>query len=214
MLAGLPALCYLVLTRYAQMTAATSTLNVRIPSALKVEAARILDAAGLTLSDAIRMTVQCAAAGDYGVVSYPAGTTVGKAPVHRGICLVEEGRLTGICECTFARDGAGKLYAEDDSCRRYVPETVPVAMNLFALQPAMVATAAKYFADQLRLYDGKECFLGDMVTHFIGRTHPIVRHLPVKDGWMGVTYRSDLPRLKRQIAHLVERGDYPLQLWS
>ena len=40
------------------MTAATSTLNVRIPLALKVEAASILDAAGLTLSDAIRMTVK------------------------------------------------------------------------------------------------------------------------------------------------------------
>ena len=40
------------------MMTATATLNVRIPSALKVEAARILDAAGLTLSDAIRMTLK------------------------------------------------------------------------------------------------------------------------------------------------------------
>ena len=164
--------------------------------------------------DAIRQAVECARSGDYGVVSYPAGETVSAAPVHRGICLVREGQLTGICECTFARDGAGKLYAEDASCRRYVSEKLPVSMNLYALQPPIVATAAKCFADHLLDCEDKECYLGDVVTHFIGRTHPIVRHIPAKGGWMGVTYRSDLPRVKRQIARLVEHGEYPQRLWE
>ena len=37
------------------MTTATTTLNVRLPSSLKAEAAAILGAAGLTLSDAVRI---------------------------------------------------------------------------------------------------------------------------------------------------------------
>ena len=164
--------------------------------------------------DAIRAAVQCAMSGDYGVVSYPVGATVGKEPVHRGICLMEEGEFAGVCECTFSRDGAGKLYAEDASCRRYVSERTPVSMNLFALQPAIVATAAKCFAEHLRTYDGKECYLGDIVTTFIGRTHPIVRHIPAKGEWMGLTYRSDLARVRRRIDRLVERDVYPKCLWT
>lgn len=164
--------------------------------------------------DAIRQAVACAEAGQYGCVAYPAGQTVENAAVHRGICLGENGRLTGICECTFARDSAGNLYAEDGTCRRYMPEQTPVNMNLYAMQPAIRASAARFFAEHLQSGRDEECFLGDMVTDFLGRTHRIMYILPSVSRWYGMTYRHDLEIIRRVIQTKVDMGEYPENLWA
>jgi len=162
---------------------------------------------------AIGQAVACAKGGGYGVVSYPAGQTVKQEPVHRGICLTEGRRLTGICECVFARDGAGKLYAEDATCRKYLPENTPVNMNLYAMQPEVRPAAATSFAAFLQRDKESECFLGDIVTDFVGRTHQIVHHIRAKSRWLGITYREDVGAVRRYLAKLRQSGVYPMDLW-
>ena len=164
--------------------------------------------------EAIRTAVDIARRGEYGCVTFPAGQTVGRAPVHRGLCLTEAGRLKGICECTFGRDAVGKLYAEDATCRKYVRESTPVNMNLYAMQPTIVATAAKCFAAFLAENKQTECLLGDVVTEYVGRTHTPFVAARANSRWYGVTYREDLVRVRAHIAKLRKHGVYPRSLWS
>lgn len=162
----------------------------------------------------IGQAVKCAEEGRFGCVVYPAGQTVGRDAVHRGICLCDEGRLTGICECTFGRDARGRLYAADATCRKYVREGVPVSMNLYAMGPAITATAAQCFARFLEEGQAEECYLGDVVTAFAARPHTDIRVLRARDRWMGMTYMSDLNAVRARLDELVREGTYPRDLWG
>lgn len=164
--------------------------------------------------EAIAQAVELAGEGKCGCVVYPAGQTVQQTPVHRGIALLNEGRLAGICECTFARDQAGRLYAEDDTCRKYVSEHTPVNMNLLAMQPAVTATAAKCFARFLEEGKETECYLGDVVSDYIGRRRRSVYAVKARSRWYGVTYREDLRKVRAHVRVLRQADVYPTRLWA
>lgn len=164
--------------------------------------------------EAIAQAVDLSAMGEFGCVAYPAGKTVARTPVHRGICLTEKDKLVGICECTLCRDAVGKLYAEDDTCRRYVSENTAVNMNLYAMQPAIVPTAAKCFATFLAQNARPECYLGDVISEFVGRTHSLFKVVRAKSRWYGLTYAEDLRRVRAAIAKLRRAGEYPPHLWA
>ena len=173
----------------------------------------VLNADDFYGKEAIRQAVDLAAEGKCGCVVYDAGQTVRDTPVHRGIALTERGRLSGICECTFARDDAGRLYAEDDTCRKYVSEITPVNMNLLAMQPTVTATAAKCFARFLEEGTQAECYLGDVICDYVGR-HEAVYAVRAKSRWYGMTYREDLKDVTAHIEKLRKMGEYPTPLWA
>jgi len=164
--------------------------------------------------EAIAQAATLAAEGKYGCIVYKAGQTVGKTRVNRGIALTDKGRLTGICECAFDRDRDGRLYAQDDTCRRYVSESTPVNMNLYAMQPAVTATAAKCFARFLEEGKDSECYLGDIVTEYIGNNHHTVYAQRAESRWYGVTYREDVKSVHAHIRRLRNAGVYPRKLWA
>ena len=35
-----------------------------------------------------------------------------------------------------------------------------------------------------------------------------------KSRWLGITYQSDLPELKKNIQELIKKGEYPEKLWD
>ena len=32
--------------------------------------------------------------------------------------------------------------------------------------------------------------------------------------WLGVTYKEDVPELKKNIKELIKKGEYPVELWE
>ncbi len=53
-----------------------------------------------------------------------------------------------------------------------------------------------------------------MVNELVQEGKALVKVLPTKSRWYGVTYQGDKDRVKNAIGAMVENGQYPGNLWA
>ena len=138
--------------------------------------------------------------------------------VTRGVCHIEDGKLTGVTEThdifktetgAEARYADGSVKALDVNCL--------VSMNMWGLTPAFMETLEKGFVDFLgNLGDNvakKEYLLPEVVDRLIKAEAAKVDVLDTKDTWFGVTYQEDKEIVRAAFKELSEKGIYPATLF-
>lgn len=158
----------------------------------------------------------------YSMVGYRLRNTVTEhGSVARGVCEVEDGKLTGITERTkIFKRGDNAAYTEDDGATfTDISGDTIVSMNLWGFSAKMMKELwARFpaFLDKNLPVNPLKCeyFLPFVVDEQICDGSASVTVLPCEETWYGVTYREDLESVCNAIADMKVKGIYKEDLWA
>ena len=153
---------------------------------------------------------------DYSVIGYHIGNTLTEnGSVKRGVVFCDGDNLDKIVESKVERiDGVitGEPLAGGDAYT--MEDDHPVSMLMYGLRPELFdfinKDIKKFFEECDDLLTG-EYYLPDILTKIKNEGTPI-KVLNTTGKWMGITYKSDLDKLKDHIKEEIERGVYPVDL--
>lgn len=156
----------------------------------------------------------------YAMVGYRLRYTLSAhGAVARGVCEVTaDGRLVAILEPerVTVTDQAIVAAGQADMPRRFTGEE-PASMNLWGFRPSLFAHLEQRFA-RFAADRGDdpsaEFSLPGTVSALVREGIAEVRVLTTEWPWFGLTHRDDVPEVRRRLAELVARGDYPSPLWQ
>jgi hypothetical protein len=150
---------------------------------------------------------------NFAMVGYRLANTLSEnGAVSRGVCATSgDGYLEKVVEHTGIRreevgSEAGKKYSGEET----------VSMNCWAFTPAFFTGLNEQFENFLEARGGElksEFYLPEAVSEQVAQGLVTVEVRPTSATWFGVTYREDKPRVQAALAELVERGEYPRQLF-
>ncbi len=139
--------------------------------------------------------------------------------VTRGICHVENGRLTGVTETRniFKTENGAQERRPDGTVTELDVKSL-VSMNMWGLTPAFMETLEKGFQEFLGDSSGdplkKEYLLPELIDRLIRGEKANVEVLKTRDTWFGVTYQEDREHVVEAFRNLMINGVYPRKLWS
>jgi UTP-glucose-1-phosphate uridylyltransferase len=139
--------------------------------------------------------------------------------VARGVCRAGPGGLLeSISELTrIEKNGAAAQHT--DAAGQVHPLTGDeiVSMNMWGFNPAIFDHLRRHFVEFLKKRGSEEkaeFFISTFINTLIASGQARLKVLPTADGWFGITYREDRPRVIESIRALIARGDYPAKLWT
>ncbi len=156
---------------------------------------------------------------EHAMVAYLLRNTVTESGyVSRGVCQVENGCLTDVVERVhIEKRGDDAAYTEDGV--NYLPLSgdVPVSMNCWAFGHSLLDELYARFPGWLDENLPKnplkaEYFLPFVVNACIQDGSAVVKVLPCREQWYGMTYREDLQSVSAAIASMRGQGVYPERL--
>lgn len=158
----------------------------------------------------------------YCMLGFPLRNTLSEfGHVSRGICEVDDHHfLKAIVERTkiqYADDKNSIIFYDENEqpCSLIGNETV--SMNFWGFSPSIFAYLEHQFDAFIRQNAQStkaEFYLPSSVNELI-RTNTIrVKVLQSPDEWFGVTYKEDREVTVRRIRQLIDKGQYPPQLWQ
>ena len=157
---------------------------------------------------------------DYAMIGYLIGNTLTKnGSVKRGYSEQKEGYLSNIIESSVyiendrikvePLDGRGYFYAKDNDL---------VSMNMFCFKPDMIDYLDKHFVNFFNnnKQDLEKCeyLIPDVVFERIQNDNLKVRVVDTTSIWKGVTYKEDKEELVNYIKELVQKEEYPNNLYK
>lgn len=156
----------------------------------------------------------------FAMVGYHMNRTLSEhGTVSRGLCRMgENGCLESIKEQTGIEKnpaGARQQTASGGFVEFTGDETV--SMNFWGFTPALfplLETELRRFLSTHGSDEKAEFYIPAAVAQMIAAGTARVSVLQSESRWFGVTYRADKPLVVEQLAHLVEMGEYPANLWS
>lgn len=155
---------------------------------------------------------------DYCLIGYKIGSTITEnGSVKRGICFVNDGKLQKIVESKIEKVN-GVILAEplEGGDNYTLQEDHPVSMLMFGLRKEIFQFIDKdipLFFENATDLNNQEYFLPTILDHLMEEGKEI-KVLPTTSTWKGVTYATDLEDLKIYIKKLIEKGEYPSELWK
>lgn len=137
--------------------------------------------------------------------------------VSRGVGEVDDhGYLKSVVERTTIVKEGGKIISKEKDGDLQLSPSAPTSMNFWGFQPDMFEMAEAMFMDFIRENHQNiksEFFIPLFVNRMIQESKGKVKVLGGGDIWFGVTYKEDKDEVSRRIKELIDRGDYPQQLW-
>lgn len=158
--------------------------------------------------------------GDMCMVGYRLGNTLSKhGTVSRGICQVDsENFLVDIEEHTRIEPGTNVALSRKPNGDEALALDCVTSMNLFGFGPGIFDAMEEQFLEFLATNlekPGAEFFIPTVVNEHLRRNTAIkMKVLTTSSEWFGITYREDRERVSASIRALVDRGDYPRDLWK
>ena len=149
------------------------------------------------------------------MMGYQLKNTVSKnGTVTRGICQVEDGKLTHVREVRrvqLMEDGSIVNITDPDSPELLDPES-PVSMNFWGFSPevfTLLDGEFRRFVSEIPEGDLRaEYLLPVFVDQMLGQGRLSVRVLPTRAAWFGVTYKEDREQVAAKLRTLHEQGIY------
>ncbi|WP_129716342.1 sugar phosphate nucleotidyltransferase [Pedobacter sp. SYP-B3415] len=154
----------------------------------------------------------------YSLVGYEIGKTLSDyGSVSRGVCNVENDKLTDINERTkvYRKDDT-VVYEEDGKEYPLSPDT-RVSMNFWGFTPEVFKTTEELFVKFAADNKDKpkaEFFIPLVADHLVQTQTADFKVIPTSSKWFGVTYKEDKPIVQDSITELVNNGSYPESLWA
>ena len=157
---------------------------------------------------------------DAAMVAYRLKNTVSPfGTVTRGVCMVDNGLLTGVRETYKIKvmpDGSIRDTSESEDGPILAPDTF-VSMNLWGYHQDILPVMERYFADFLAALPADEmkaeCLLPTMMGDLTNSGKIKISVLNTNDRWFGLTYKEDKPGAVAALTALHENGTYPPTLW-
>ncbi len=153
-------------------------------------------------------------------IGYHLGKTMSEhGSVSRGECVLDDkGYLINIKERKAITKQQNGLIIYQDSNNNQVkidPETI-VSMNFWGFSPDVFRVAEllfKKFLSDNGNSETSEFLIPNLVDHMIKNGFKEFKMLDTSSQWYGITYKKDLPLVKRKMRALTKRGVYPESLW-
>ena len=156
---------------------------------------------------------------EHAIVAYRLRNTVTEhGSVARGICSVEDGRLTGVVErLGIEKRGEDGAYPDGTGAFVPLPGDAPVSMNCWGFGAEMWEELSDRFPrwldENLPAAPLKcEYFLPYVVNELIQSRTGSVRVLDCHEAWFGMTYKEDLESVRAHIAGMRAQGIYPASM--
>ncbi len=158
-------------------------------------------------------------ANEYAMVGYALHNTLSEhGTVSRGVCQTDAvGNLTSLVERTKIGFEGNQIFFYEDDSKTELTGNEPVSMNFWAFKPLYFEQLSSEF-NQFLIARGSELksefYFNGVVDKLIkaGTVTTKVINTPAK--WFGVTYQEDKPMVKQSLNNLIEKGEYPQNLWA
>lgn len=157
---------------------------------------------------------------DYAMVAYLVKNTLTEnGSVKRGVCEVEQGKLKKIIESKVEKIEE-KIIASplNGSPSFEISIDCPVSMNIFGFNPSIFEYIEKEFPIFLNNHrdDIEKCeyLIPDVVEEMMEKGLANVTVLSTNAKWQGVTYKEDKEIVVKEIDDLIEKKEYPKNLWE
>lgn len=159
---------------------------------------------------------------EYAMVGYILANTVSEnGSVARGVCTVEDGKLTNVDELTrIEKHLKGIEYSKDEGMT-WLPlaDNRLVSMNMWGFKPNFIQYMkedfVKFFETEVpKNLMKSEFFIPKEVGKMLRESKIEVQVLQSEDKWYGVTYQEDKPVVQAGIKKLIDEGKYPVPLWK
>jgi CTP:molybdopterin cytidylyltransferase MocA len=159
-----------------------------------------------------------ASSGGAALITYALRDTLSEhGSVNRGVCqLASDGALTRIDEIREIRAVAdGRLTGQGGSGEVILSPETPVSMNLWAFGRGIFAILDGGFRRFLESTDRTgEYYIPTAVAAAITDGALVVRALPARSTWCGLTHPADRSKVVDAIHAAIRAGEYPERLWS
>jgi hypothetical protein len=156
----------------------------------------------------------------YGVIGYELVNTLSEhGSVSRGVIAIDDqNKMQGIKERLKIYRKDDKIVDEESSDSFFeLAEDTKVSMNFFCYDSTFIDLCEEQFQKFLD-ENGKslkaEFLIPSMTDYFIKSGKGVVEVIPTSSKWFGVTYKEDAPVVAREVQHLVEKKEYPENLWK
>lgn len=152
---------------------------------------------------------------DCAMVGYRLKNTLSEnGGVSRGVCRVENGYLTEICEICDIRECDSIIVSEGQGAPIKLDGESVVSMNLWGFRPEIIRLCNQYFVNFLNENSQKslnvcEFYITSVVSRLISEGEVRVKVIESNDRWYGITYREDREGLSTALHRLVNDGAYP-----
>jgi NDP-sugar pyrophosphorylase family protein len=155
----------------------------------------------------------------YSLIGYELPKTLSdNGTVSRGVCEVDNSNnLITISERTKIYREDDKIVFEDEAGKHEVPDNSKVSMNFWCLDLSVFTFIEDLFKNFLKENITKpkaEFFIPIVADAFIKEKGGHIKVIPTSSQWFGVTYVEDAPGVKQSIQHLIDKGEYPKELWK
>ena len=158
--------------------------------------------------------------GEYSMVGFSLERTLSESgTVSRGICYVDSGNyLTGVEEHHNVKaEGEGIFGDGMDGVMHLLDNHAPTSMNMWGFTPGIFRFGKELFRKFLADSGSdlkKEFYIPFIVNSAIEAHLATVKVLSTPDKWFGVTYREDKALVTAKIAEMIEKGEYPANLYN
>lgn len=157
--------------------------------------------------------------GELSIIGYQIGKTLTEVgSVKRGVCFSNNGILEKIVESSVERS-EGKIVGKPlngDSAYE-MEEDQPVSMLIYGIQETLLPFLKEDMAAFLKSHEDDlstcEYLLPETLNDFSHATNTNMKLIPTKAVWKGLTYAQDLDELKEYIKGLIDKGEYPNNLY-
>jgi len=157
---------------------------------------------------------------DFCVIGYKIGETLSETgTVKRGVCMEKDGYLTGVVESKATKEGNIVHCEPLSGADPYDIELDhPVSMLMFGFTEILFDELEEQFIPFMEANKDKldtcEYLLPDVLDEMIKNNKVKVKVLPTTSKWLGVTYKEDAPEVRKSIKELIDKGEYPNNLWE
>ena len=157
---------------------------------------------------------------DFCVVGYKIGETLSETgTVKRGVCMEKDGYITGIIESKVTKEGNIVHCEPLSGADPYDIELDhPVSMLMFGFTEILFDELEEQFIPFMEANKDKldtcEYLLPDVLDEMIKNNKVKIKVLTTTSKWLGVTYKEDAPEVRKSIKELIDKGEYPLNLWE
>lgn len=157
---------------------------------------------------------------DFCVVGYKIGETLSETgTVKRGVCMEKDGYITGIIESKATKEGNVVHCEPLSGADPYDIELDhPVSMLMFGFTEILFDELEEQFIPFMEANKDKldtcEYLLPDVLDEMIKNNKVKIKVLTTTSKWLGVTYKEDAPEVRKSIKELIDKGEYPLNLWE
>jgi hypothetical protein len=136
---------------------------------------------------------------------------VGELPVNRGVCVTEDGALTGLVERRQVTHVDGTFRVGDGLEPSELAPSTPVSMNLWGFDAQMWGELSRAMDAAPDASEEAEVLLPDLVGRLVKGSGPLSRFdvLATTSSCLGVTHPDDLPLVRAALEAEIARGDRP-----